>query len=218
MSSYNKYQESSARFYAALPLGTLDTFARLSGLETGIDVDCLYREGFLHKEESVLELGAGYGRVLHALLERGHAGKISALERNLQFFRFLQEHYPAVPLYVTDLLSGDLPSADVGLWMWSGIMEFSPREQQQVLFQLASAVHKVAIDTPAVGAVSNATSTDGQHQEVSTGWGVIQTYLPTSSEISSFAQLAGFSFRMFPYQTTTQRHRVLYLLSRSPLP
>gem|GEM_PF-6967890 len=114
---------------------TLDFFvagAKRSGLANGEDVKQI-KNLILHAE-SILEVGAGYGRVLKHILELDYKGSLDAVEYEKQYYDFCFERYSdKVALYHADILQWQAPKKyDLILSMWSSFTEFCEQEQRKL--------------------------------------------------------------------------------------
>jgi 2-polyprenyl-3-methyl-5-hydroxy-6-metoxy-1,4-benzoquinol methylase len=118
-------------FYDEIQVAGLQNYAKVAGLETGCDVAAL--KPYWEHAQSILEVGAGYGRVIKALREQGYQGDITAIERNKYLYDYTQQHYADTATIlqqdIMDLDPNTLPKFDVILILWTGFSEFSPEEQ-----------------------------------------------------------------------------------------
>lgn len=207
-------------FYEELTVEGITTLAQKSGLANGCDVKLL--QTYYSNAQSILEVGAGHGRVIQHLIKNNCKGKITAIERCNTFFAHLNSLYAdKVTLIQIDLhdVSDINERFDVILWLWSGIADFSPLEQLMVLGQLKSLLTKggsLIFDTlPAttlpLGMKQKETKTV-YCQEISGT--IIYTYSLLPEEIDQFAKLLSFSnVEHLPYITDTGRERLLHILS-----
>ena len=107
-------------------------FAHLTGFDTGIDIDILFP--YLKDIKELAELGAGYGRAIHFLLNKGFEGKVIAVDRVERFLHLLKEKYGEK----IDCLHQDIRNlklkhpVDGIMWLWSGISELSPDGQEKL--------------------------------------------------------------------------------------
>lgn len=132
------------QFYEACDHKSMTQFAKRCGLETCPDLALILP--ILHPADHVLEVGAGYGRVLDALLANGMT-KITAIERSKTLFHVLEEKYAGqVELYCHDILKFRSFSAfNAILMMWTVISDFSYQEQQELLQHLCTMMGPNAI-------------------------------------------------------------------------
>ena len=205
------------RQYELMTIGTLTSLAQSTGLIRAVDIDFILTElGFV--PSSVLEVGAGGGRVVDALLAKLGECEIFALERSPNFIDYLRNRFAAanrVKIMPGDVASITLPLVDLTLWLWSGIADFSPDEQPVILSRLAACTRRtVVLETPMEGAATNAHSVEGQWHICNWDNGTeYRGYVPTTDEFRAYARTANLRLRdRVVYTTPTNRHRVLYLL------
>lgn len=69
---------------------------------------------FIDNAASVLEAGAGYGRVIASILKQNYNGQITAIERNYKLYQHLQQYYgDKITLINEDIQRVKLASKDV---------------------------------------------------------------------------------------------------------
>lgn len=209
--------DQNAAFYRRIDLIRFQEFARLIGLDKGADIDCFYER--IKNAKILLELGAGYGRVINGLLKKGFQGKIIALERSPELLAYLKMHIPNIVLLKEqDLKKFQInEKPEVVLWMWSGILEYSPLEQIETMQHIASQMQENGI---LIVEIPKQVRYVGQQMgnqiiEVNMEWGNLQAYLPTEKEMSNFCSLAGFSdLEILNYQTATHLERTLFIYKK----
>ena len=114
----------NAAFYGGFAKGDLMQLAQAGGLADCVDVKQV--DYLLAKARSVLEVGAGYGRVVNYLLSHYSSLKVSAIERDPRYFRRLCSAFA----HQAQIIKGDILSYqsnhkyDLIMWMWAGICEF----------------------------------------------------------------------------------------------
>lgn len=203
--------------YDRMSVEILRSFAERTGLIPPIDVYRILAElGYV--PSSVLEIGAGTGRVVDALLDKVVGAKIFAAERTPNYITSLYDQYAAidrVEILVGDVSSITLPRVDLTLWLWSGIAEFGPEEQPFILKRLAACSRRtVVLETPREGAATIVHRSEGQWHIY--GWGdgtEYRWYVPTANELLAYAMSANLRVRdKIEYTTLTDRHRTLYFL------
>ena len=127
--------KDNADFYEKITASELKEIAELGGLADHSDLKNI--TDYISNAKCILEIGAGYGRVLDYLLKHSDA-KLIGVERSQTFFNILQEKYrdqDRVKLIHADLFDFVLDERpDLVLWMWSGLAEFSCKEQQ-IIFE-----------------------------------------------------------------------------------
>jgi SAM-dependent methyltransferase len=133
------------KFYEEISLETFENFAKLAGLDTGADLDQI--QSYIDKASSILEIGAGYGRVIDLLLKRGYKGRLAAVERSSKFCQLLKTRFgDKITLYEGDIRDLVIPEKfDLILWLWSGISDFNHEEQLNLLKRHANHDNVTAI-------------------------------------------------------------------------
>jgi len=144
---YNKWShdmsvwcnKDNSDIYQTLSPDTLKSFLKSSNIENNEDINVVY-DSYIANADSVLELGAGYGRVLETLLNKGYSGKLSCIERSDVFYKHLHgKFHPRVNIHHSDIaLFQPKSKYDTILWFWSGFAEFSKEEQPQILSHVKS--------------------------------------------------------------------------------
>lgn len=156
---------SNVHFYDHLPHSHFVDRAKACGIETCVDLDNDSVRNTLKKQRArrghpirILEIGAGYGRVLGWLLDHTDA-EITALEHSTTLMSHLRQRYggsPRVTLVQQSLLDIDMREAvEVALWMWSGVAEFNLEEKRRGLHIVSVALipgGNLLIDLPEPGA------------------------------------------------------------------
>jgi len=211
------YNDKNVDFYRNIKLETFKHLATVIGLDTGIDVDVIYP--FIKDADTLVELGAGYGRVIKALLQRGFKGKIIAIERITALIEHLSQNIPEIVV----LQQQDFKHLQLAIkpavitWMWSGILELSKDEQIamiQHLYELVAEKGCLIVEIPRKVKFIGV-HVGEQKVKVETEWGTIEAYLPRHEEMLEYGQLAGFSeIQLFEYQTTTKLERSIYMFKK----
>jgi len=207
-------------FYEAISVDTLQQFAEKAGLSTGCDLDLL--KPYWSKAQSILEVGAGYGRVIDYLMKHHFTGQITAIERCNVFFNHLQKQffeYPNVELVHGDIMQVDLPQKfDLILVLWSGIADFSHQEQSAFVLKLANFLKTggdFIIDTMPQKVLPLMCTEQRGDQTFLTMVNnkIVCTYEPSAQEILHYAQLADLNYQnLINLTTTTRRERWLHAL------
>lgn len=213
--------EGNNAFYESVKADGLQQLAEKAGLTTGCDMDLL--TPYWSTAESILEVGAGYGRVIDYLLQHQFAGTITAIERCNVLFKHLERRYKKyknIDLIHADILHLNKMDErfELILMLWSEIADFSPHEQILVFTMLAKLLQekgRLIIDTMPVNVVPLGASKYGQQIIYSITKNItLHAYAPNTVEIKQYAQKAGFSnVACLNYQTNTDRERQLYILS-----
>jgi phospholipid N-methyltransferase len=214
--------EKNDAFYTALEAKGLQQIAEKAALATGCDLHLL--ESYWSKAKSILEVGAGYGRVINYLLQQHFQGKITAIEKNSTFFKYLTEHfnqYANVHLLQGDILySHNITERfDLILYMWSGIADFPPREQLEIIKKLKKLLQEnghLIIDTIPANIIpinSKQIGANAYLLEINNNASHLAHSL-TKHEIESYAAKANFSnVCCIHYKTAIGRKRISYILS-----
>ncbi len=205
-------------FYNNIGVDTFQSMAVQGGFNTYADLEIVYTN--IHPGNSILEIGAGYGRCIDFLLQQQHKGAITAVEQSPILIRHLVQQYAGR----VEIIEGDITDlrinskADVILWMWSGILDFSKEEQAAVMMRLAGMLTlggKVFIDVPRMGIQTIAEHTDQQHIQLTTAFGKVECYIPLSEEMHIYADSAGFvKVQETNYETSTEKKRTMYILEK----
>lgn len=214
-------------FYNTVNVQWQHELAEQVGLSSGCDIEFL--KPYWQQASSIFDAGAGYGRVLGALLSGGFAGKLVGLERNNQFFQYLQAQYgDRVELYHSDICDCGVITErfDVIFLLWSVLLEFSKTEQPLVikaLGQLLAPGGVLIFDsiTPGMN-LSVGKKISGQFCVVTQDNTNLYGYIPTTEEIKHYADSADLMLKeSFQFLTDAQRPRDIYILEdkrMQPLP
>jgi cyclopropane fatty-acyl-phospholipid synthase-like methyltransferase len=134
-SNWNNHD--NAKFYNTLLVEDFKKLAKLAGLESCPDVELILPH--LKPDSVILEVGAGYGRVLNCLINKGFKN-LYAIERDPNLCKLLQQQFGNK----VNLIQQDLHDFKTGvkfdaiLWLWAGISDFAKDEQFGMLQKLAS--------------------------------------------------------------------------------
>jgi len=108
--------------------------------------------------------------------------------------------------------------ADAVMWLWSGILELTPEEQQQSICKVYENLKPnglLIIESPYKTVKFVGELKQDQRVVVNTDWGRLEAYMPTEEEIRVYANKAGFSeLNMHHYKSITGLDRVFYLLRK----
>lgn len=216
-------------YFENVPINYFKDFAIRGGIEEGCDIDLVFP--YIEETESLLEIGACYGRVLHHLIRKGYKGKLYAIERSHHFFEFLRKEYTnQVHLFNADITSSNLTLAvDAILWMWSDIASFSKKEQFPTLKRLCSWLKQDGIfiletlmhTQPSLNATNVLfdKTTSGQSYVVESEYGVLYGYIPSEEEIQEYGEALGFKeIEHVHYFTSTGRERILHIFKGRAYP
>lgn len=209
-------------FYKKINLDKFKEFARLIGLDTKIDIDFIYP--YVQSAKILVELGAGYGRVIEALLEKGFQGQIIAFERVSELMNHLSRQFghqkfnKKITLIEADFKYYPFPEkVDAVLWLWSGFLEYSKIEQAENVKRIYAnltdkgiLVIEIPVEVKHVGKHE-----DNQIIKVETEWGTIEAYMPRYEELLEYATQAGFiGIERLDYATTTNLKRSIYIFRK----
>jgi SAM-dependent methyltransferase len=128
-------------FYENLELSKYQDFAKVSGLFDREDVLALLP--YLSNAKSILEVGAGFGRAVDALLCFCPTAKITALEVCSHMCYYMQRRYIDdfnIRVVQADFLGSSLVhhSYDLITMFWSTLTSFSVDEQQRCFCRMAN--------------------------------------------------------------------------------
>ena len=207
--------------YNNQPLGILEKFTFTSDISDNKDVDIIY-DKLIKPSSSVLELGAGYGRVLRELITRGYEGKLSCVERDHKFCNILRRDFSsAVNIYCSDISTLDFNEKfDLILWMWSGFAEFSKCEQPLMLGKLSSSISisgHMVIDTIYLDKNTSENQRNRlQCHHIKTKFGTYRRYFPSFEEIERYAKDSNLSIKNILHytKTFTNKKKCLYILHK----
>lgn len=214
-----KINDTNLYFYEKIEIDRFHEFAKIIGLEKGIDIKSIYH--LVENDEVIAEVGAGYGRAINALLESGFNGKIYGVERVTHLVSYMSHYYAddtKVDILQDDVKKLSLPEqVDTILWIWSGILELSLIEQQEALIQLRQYLKtagKVILETPYQEVKYIGKKSNDNFIRFETDWGKIEAYLSTYDDIKAISKKAGFNkLDKILYKTETDLTRIFYILS-----
>ena len=206
------------KFFYNMPLDIFKGYCHSSGIQNGCDIQLIY-DNYLKPTESMIEIGAGYGRATSALLKCGYQGSVTALERNPTLVNALASIFKNTINIVSSDLKDYFPNTtyDVALWLWSGISEFSQNEQIRMLRHIKSFVKQqgfIIVDTlPTRLHQSNATNKINDTLVVQNDYTTGYFYSPDAKDITRYTSICDLTVeRIIPYQSETHRDRVLFVL------
>lgn len=206
-------------FYEKVPVDVFKEFPVIGGLDTGCDIDFIYP--YIKDCNSVVEVGAAYGRVIDLLLKKGYLGSITAIERSRNFYTYLLNQYDnRATLICDDLMQLEFTTQfDCVLFLWSGISEWNLSEQILVLQKLYAWVANRGffifdiLDSEQVPLKS--VKRQGQFYKYENEYGIATGFTPTRDQVLEYISLIDpGSYKIIPYTTKTNRKRLLFLLER----
>ncbi|HVV68174.1 MAG TPA: class I SAM-dependent methyltransferase [Gammaproteobacteria bacterium] len=209
-------------YYENVPVSVLRDFAIKGGFENGCDIDLIYP--YIANTRSIIDVGSAYGRVLNQLILKKYSGKISSIERSKNLYKHLLNKYSKkVNIYNADIRCFH-PNAqyEAVLFLWSGIGDFAKSEQLPLLEHMRSWLKPEGImilDTILNTIVpGNASVNDDNSFILNSAYGTAYGYKPSEKEIDEYGKQLKFKYiKHIPYQTPTQRQRILHIFSNHPL-
>lgn len=214
-------------FYEKIGEQRLAEIANLAGLDNCCDVKLI--QSHLKPEHAILEIGAGYGRVLNYLLSQGYHN-LSAIELSKNFCQLLRKRFAdKITLFEHDLLSEELPTEkkfDVVLWMWLGISDILKKNQLTVfnkIYTLLKPQGTLIIDNLAASIqlhpsykLSKKSCVSIDHHDYFLNYDGVdyQGYLVSEEEIFHYSKNFNLSYKRIEYKTDNHRKRMMYIFSK----
>lgn len=209
---------NNATTYQKISLDYFRKEASQGGLDNGCDIKAITK--YIKNSRSILEVGAGYGRVLNYIIESEFKGELFALEREPKLCRFLKKQFPQIPIIHADIRQFKIKHKfDLILWMWASLSEFSRAEQQPTLKKLISHLNingflifdLIPINCKTISAVAY----DKHNKVISTPYGDDYIYLPSHHEIKLYTQKLNLRKKeIITYKTRTNKKRNLHVLQK----
>ena len=214
-----KINDSNLSFYEKIDINRFSEFAKIIGLQNGVDINAIYDE--LTDSKVIAEIGAGYGRAIQAILNNGFNNKIYAVERVTHLVSFMKHQfaeYENVNIIHDDVKKLQLPEkVDRFLWIWSGIMELSLIEQEHALSNLKKQLKpggKIILETPYENVKFIGKKSTDNFVKFETNWGKLEAYLSTYEELQIICEKTGFkSINTKLYNTESDLTRIFYILN-----
>jgi len=210
--------DKNIQFYNNLGVDPFKKLSEVGGFNTYKDLEVVYP--YIDHAGSIVELGAGYGRCLDFFIRNNFEGKLVAVEKAIPYLNYLQENYSdRVEIINEDIKKLSLQeNADVILWMFSGIIDFSRDEQIEAikrLYLLLNPGGKLVIDIPRLDFKTYAHHKDEQNLKFDSQYGLLECYIPSMEDMIDYQKLAGFAnFIRLGYATTTNKERTIYILTK----
>lgn len=210
---------NNIEFYETLSPEYYYAVATQGGLDNYCDVNALLP--YISKATSILEIGAGYGRVLKGILKTGYNKSLYAVERSRKACKYLVENFSnAAKIICTDI--NDFKPEDkfdLILWMWAGLCEFAKDEQLPALSCLLPSLNiggHIIIDLiPDEDKALNTTNFDLNNRVIETPFGKDYVYIPSKQELVNYQKSLNLKLlEMIIYKTRTDKKRNLYVYSR----
>ncbi len=210
-------------FYNTVGVEGLQHLAGIAGIENNCDLKQL--KPYWINANNILEVGAGYGRVINALRENGYCGEITAIERNTHFCDYLKEQYKEhTTILAMDIMAcDDLEQRfDCILFLWGGFVEFSAYQQLIVIKKLSTLLTTnglIIIDSLPEDVAPLATTKIGERDFCLTVDNMsINVHITSQDEMSHCKNSAKLNYlSTLQYCTTSNRTREFYLLSNNKI-
>ncbi|MCK4608290.1 MAG: methyltransferase domain-containing protein [Gammaproteobacteria bacterium] len=192
------------------------------GLENNCDLQLI--SNYITQSESILEIGAGYGRVIeHLLNHQNFKGELFAIERNEQLYSLLTTKFNDKRVTVINKDLRDFTTNrkfSLMLWMWASICEFSKQEQLPTISNLMSHLETngyLVIDMiPSDCETIQAVKLDKDNYVIRTNFGDDFIYLPSEEIIKNYiTALKAHLVEKIIYNTKTNKQRVLYIIQKT---
>lgn len=209
---------NSIVMYKKMPLDYFKNEATQGGLNNGCDVKAITK--YIKNAKSILEVGAGYGRVLSHIIKKGFSGELFALEREIKLCRLLKKQFPQIPIIHTDIRQFKIKyKFDLILWMWASLCDFSRTEQQPVLNNLVSHLSTNGFFIfdliPTNCKIINAIDYDKCNKTMRTPYGNNYGYFPALEEVERYMQkLNMLKKEIVTYTTKTNKKRNLHVFQK----
>lgn len=208
----------NAAFYENISLDAQMNFAELAGLSSHTDL--MQIEDLIESADSVLEVGACYGRVLEFLEKYKNLNFVEVVERSSQFHEYLLDHHPNIVIHHVSILNFNRPKKfDLILWMWSGITDFNPFEQEIIiekLYNLLSENGKLVIETcPHNQQLPSQQIFHNNYYYIERDKCHLFGYVPTPQKFEEYNKnISHKSLQHIQYTTPTKLKREIYIISR----
>lgn len=210
--------DDNRQYYENIPVEVFDRYTVTGGFKNGCDVDIIY-DRFLKNSSSIIDVGAGYGRVLKHILDRGYSGKLIAIERSKNFYARLYENFSNyIELFncsVEDFKKTKV--ADVVLCMWSILSEWPKEEQIDILGHIATFCRPggmiILENLSHLVMPVNVKSYEQQYYKLDTEYGFLYGYTASTDEIKEYAAKINIAkTEHIEYTTSTGRKRIIHIL------
>ena len=215
--SVNWENHQLAPYYENLPIEEFIALTKIGGFDQGCDIELVHPH--IKSAKTILDAGAGYGRVSKKILTYHYPQKITAIERCPKFCDYMKTMFgDKVSVIQADLQAYHFTAQfDVILFMWSNIAEYPQNQQANIIKRLKKRLNpkgKLILDTiDHTLYPKNASAFHQQTYMVKSEYGVAYGYNPSQDEIKDYANTVGFIYiEQFPYLTLTQRKRFIHIL------
>lgn len=207
-------------YYDKLSPEEFISISHKTGFEDNRDVALVYP--YIVNAHSLVELGAGFGRVLDYLMNQAKfKGTLYAIEQSPNLANWLTARFPQITLYKADLAYFRPPIRfEAALWMWSGISDFLKEEQLSVLKHIVKnyltkkGIFIIETISPDISPL-NAVTHNKQYFYIQENDRVHCGYVPNMTEIRKYADNLNLTLiNQLHYLTELKRERILYILQR----
>ncbi len=210
--------EDNKQYYENIPIEIFDKYTITGGFENGCDVDVIYNN-YLRNAASIIDVGAGYGRVIKHLLDRGYSGKLMAIERSKNFYCSLYKKFSGrAKLFncsVEDFKETKI--ANVALCMWSMLSEWPKDKQVEILKHITTFCKPGGIvileNISHLITPKNVNVYEQKLYKAKTEYGILCGYIASTEEINYYAKAIGITkTKHITYITLTGRERIIHVL------
>lgn len=211
--------KDNINFFENISLKIFGSWPEKGGFDKGCDLDLILEE--LKSANSILEVGASYGRVIQYLVDKNLKANITAVERSHQFFEQLYQKFEnKIRIIEADINNVNFDEKfDVILCLWSTISDFAKDEQLAMLKHISSWLKKgskLVIDVMTSSFTrENVTEVSSQDYVVKYDDATLLGYIPSEKELTKYANQLEFEVVKFiPYTTETDRKRLLAVFTK----
>lgn len=223
MSSHTDWNnQDNQRFYEFLKPTGLYQFAKTAGISHGNDLAPLTE--VCSAANHILEVGAGYGRVIDFLLNQGHDNQITAIEYCWNSYSYLTQKYKQteqLTLVHQDICDYKPTNQfDLILHLWSGLADFPKPKQPDIVKKLAKLLAQngtLVIDSYALEVMPlSSKASSPQSFEMTINSHIKYIDEPTTEDIKSYADLAQLNYvECIKCQSNIGRNRYLHVLKKT---
>lgn len=228
-------------YYNEIGLKGLIELAQAGGLYQCVDLKKINH--IIKDSKVILEVMAGYGRTIEYVARHNPQATITAIERDPMCCSHMRKKFgTSLNIIQSDVLNITLsPQYDLVLWLWSGICEFKPYHQKQLIEKLFNGLSnngQLIIDVMRVKPMNayysdklqdlNITPAENnQHvdalritchikDKIKNAKHHIQFEAPSHHAIVSALNHMGIAYTLnvLPYKTDTDRPRQLYVITK----
>jgi phospholipid N-methyltransferase len=208
----------NSMFYENISLEAQKNFAVLAGLNDHADLREIH--DLIEPANSILEVGACYGRVLEYLQQFKSLHDVEVIERSSKFHQYLLTQYENALIHHSGVLQFNTDKKfDLILWLWSGITDFAPYEQQAIIekfYNLLSENGKLVVETcPHSHKVPSQLLFHNNFYYIEREQCSLFGYIPTPEKFAEYNRLVSKkSIAHKQYKTATGLKREIYIISK----